>query len=134
MITNKIAASMANQLDRVNSKSRDNRDPDYLESLLEEAEQTIQTLKRRLERAEGRTDQKPHVADNTPRDAVLYHGRPVLTVNQVAKKLGISYWKAYRVVQTGFWLYETNESGHYMIYADQPLTVPPRKNKSRREM
>jgi hypothetical protein len=129
MITNKVASAMATQVDRVN------RDPDYLLELLEEAERKIQVLQRRLERAPSMIDDIPPVAEHSIRDAVLYNGRPVLTVSQVAKKLGISYWKAYRIVQTGHWLYETNQSGHYMIYADQPLTIPPRKNKkSRREM
>jgi hypothetical protein len=120
VLNRKIAGAMADQLDRVNSRPADLLD--QIVKLQEEVKRLREELRRERERS---TDQ--------PRETMTYCGRPVLSLPKVAKKLGISYWKANRLAVADHWQHEINESGHYLIYADQELTVPPRKQKSRRK-
>jgi DNA-directed RNA polymerase specialized sigma24 family protein len=124
VLSRKIAGAMADQLDRVNS-----RPPDLLDQIVKLQEE-VNRLKEELRRERQR-----HSADlpRHDRDAIVYQGMPFFSLPQAAKKAGVSYWKAYRLVQANHWKHEINDSGKYLVYADQPLTIPPRKQKSRRK-
>jgi hypothetical protein len=127
VINRQVSRAMADQLDRVNTI--ENNPMQRLVDQLVAANKRIRELEEEVRKF--RAGQQP--VSDVPRDAVVYQGIPCYTLSQAARKVGVSYWKAYRIVAEGYWKHEINDSGHFMIHADQPLTIPPRKQKSRRK-
>lgn len=124
-INRKIAGAMSAQLDRVNEHANNpmQRLMDELIAIREENRR----LKIELESfRSGRLDQAFDPA------VMVIGGQAFFTLVQAARKAGVSYWKAHRLVTSNTWKHEIRENGNYLIHADQPLTVPPRKQKSRR--
>lgn len=129
MITGDIGRAMATQVARVNN------DPARLRELnadlmrkCDRLEEMVKDLTRRLEAAQERLEALQEVgATPQPSRGMVLDSRPVLTMAQASRQIGVSVATISRYLNTGYWHGVQTPSGRWYVYADQPLRAKPRK-------
>lgn len=127
--------AMAVQLDRHNN------DPVYLRQQLDQANEVIANLRRQLKDKNVKLQHYEAMDDDsspstfTERetrgevDVPFIEGRPVLTLLQVARQIGVKYHSAARYARDGAWQ-QTRMGGTVYVFADQSITKPlPKRRK-----
>lgn len=131
VITRQVGRSMATQLDRVNSDTLED-----LRQKLQEAEQTIMKLRRRLAdytEADVPIPSKGYIETRTGR---YLDGQKVYSIYEAANlcRPRVSYDVAYRYIRDGYWTAEQNpENRVWYVHATNQFVKRPHKSPDRRK-
>lgn len=136
MTTRQIARAMAEQVERVNT------DPVRLLEIIGELRQTIVKKDRAIEILQ---QQLEFVSDGEQLQQSGYYeygksekkryldGKRVFTLQEAAKKGGVSYWIAQKYMDQGWWKGEKKPgSNEWLVYATNSFVRRPRKKPQRR--
>ena len=112
-ISRKIRRAMAAQLDRVNGSNAAE-----LQWELQRQTATIEHLQSEIARLRARLAALEDAADaDAPR---IINGRPAITAQQAAARVGVSLATVSRYCTTNWWQ-AVQDEGRWLIYADQAL-------------
>lgn len=118
MITRDVSRSLTQLVDRANNRTGD-----------EDCWQRVRQLEAQVSQLQALLTQYQREAAQAA-EKTLY-GRPVLTIEEAARKAGVKYHTARRYVVEGFWSAEQDESRTWFVYADRPLVKKPRKSRNK---